>query len=130
MGMGLAPGVGNRPTLATVPEGGGKPHLRLVLMVVAENEDAVIELEWLRHMDAVCEDFELHLNLKAVKDPYQLADFPRVHSGRLNPKKLESLLPPTELLTVSVCGTPQFQREVSELYRSMGLPRSLLTVVS
>lgn len=108
----------------------GKPHLKLVLCVIAESESSVIELDWLRAMDRECDDFELHLNLKNVRDKAALADLPRVYTGRLSASRLESLLPPTDLLTVSVCGTPNFQRETAELYHSMGLPRSLLTIVS
>jgi len=31
-----------------------RPHLKLVLMVVAEHEDAIVERDWLRHLDQVC----------------------------------------------------------------------------
>jgi len=77
-----------------------------------------------------CEDFELHVNLKTIRNPIALAGMQRVYTGRLTQERLDNVLPPTDLLTVSVCGTPQFQLDVSAEYSAMGLPRSLLTIVS
>jgi len=71
----------------------------------------------------------VHYNLKAVRDRRNIGRFPRVTTGRLTAKRLQNLLPPANLLTVSLCGTPNFVRDVRELYLSMGMPRSLLSTV-
>jgi ferredoxin-NADP reductase/cytochrome b involved in lipid metabolism len=106
-----------------------RARFKLVLMAVFENEDAIIELPWLHHMDTICPDFELHINLKTVRRPERLVDVPRVYTGHLTPTRLERLLPPANLLTVSLCGTPNFVQTVRSQYLEMGLPKSLLSVV-
>jgi hypothetical protein len=94
-----------------------------------EHEDAIIEAEWLNYLDQTCDDIEVHYNLKEVRARRSIARFPRVTTGRLTAKRLQNLLPPANLLTVSLCGTPSFVRDVRELYLSMGMPRSLLSTV-
>lgn len=116
---------------AAAAEAAKRPRFKLVLMVVAEHEDSVPEADWLRFLDENCDDFELHVNLKAERKLAAEAreSFPRVTFGRLTARRLERLLPPANLLTVSICGTPQFNNEVRQLYLSMGLPRTLVSIV-
>lgn len=108
------------------------PRFKLVLMVVFEHEDAIIEREWLQHMDAICDDFELHINLSHVRNKRKVTEMalPRLTLGRLTPTRLERLLPPRNLLVVSLCGTPKFQKDIRDIYESLGLPKSLLSVVA
>lgn len=105
-------------------------RLKLILLVAELDEDSVLELDWLRQMDALCEDFELHLQLKSLHDE-ETHGLPEGHvqTGRLDPTRLEELLPKSDLLTVSICGSAAFQNAVSDIYLTMGLPRSVLTVV-
>jgi len=108
------------------------PRFKLVLMVVFEHEDAIIEREWLQHMDATCDDFELHINLSHIRDKRKVHDMGlvRLTTGRLTASRLERLLPPKNLLTVSLCGTPKFQKDIRDIYESLGLPKGLLSVVA
>jgi peroxidase len=110
---------------------GSPPRFKLVLLVVMEHEDAIIEREWLQFMDATCDDFELHINLSRVRSKRAVAEMalPRLTVGRLTPERLERLLPPRNLLAVSLCGTPRFQKDVRDIYGIIGLPKSLLMVV-
>lgn len=110
---------------------GRRPKLQLILLGVFEHEDAIIEREWLAHLDATCPDFELHVNCLHLNDPAAVATsgLTRLTTGRLTPRRLEQVLPPANLLTVSLCGTPNFVRDIREMYVSLGLPRSLLSVV-
>ena len=50
--------------------------------------------------------------------------------GRLNAAKLVDLLPHSNLLNISMCGAPRFTAAVTEEYIRVGLPRSLLSVIS
>jgi hypothetical protein len=112
------------------PAAPARPRFKLVLLVVAENEDTVPEADWLRYVDSACDDFELRVNLKAARwgRDAAVAAFPRVTFGRLNPRRLERLLPPANLLTVSLCGTPAFADGVRGMYLDMGLPRTLISI--
>jgi hypothetical protein len=73
----------------------------------------------------------VHINLSRPKSraAVGMLGLPRVTTGRLSTATLESLLPPADLLTVSLCGTPDFVRVVRDQYISTGLPRSLLHTV-
>jgi len=108
---------------------GSRAQFKIVLLVVAEHEEAIIEADWLAWLDQTCEDIELHINVKEVRSKRRAAIFPRLTTGRLTGTRLQNLLPPANLLTVSLCGTPNFARDVRELYLSMGLPRTLLSTV-
>lgn len=103
------------------------PRYKLVLLAVAEHEGAIPEIGWLRWLDANLPDFELHVNVMRGSDA--AASTPRTYFGRVTPRRLERLLPPANLLTVSVCGTPAFTSGIHSMYRDMGLPRTLLTTV-
>lgn len=81
-------------------------------------------------MDATCDDFELHVNVKDVRSRRAARRLPRLTLGRLTPRRLQELLPPADLLTVSICGTPSFVTTMREMYLTMGLPRPLLSTVS
>jgi hypothetical protein len=114
--------------------GGGKPlppRFRLILLVCFEHEDAFFEREWLQHLDTTCDDIELHINLSRVRSRSAVTSMrlQRLSVGRLSHTRLERLLPPRNLLAVSLCGTPRFQRDVREIYASLGLPKSLLMSV-
>lgn len=112
------------------PPAAARPRFKLVLLLVAENEDTVPEADWLRYVDSACDDFELHVNLKAARwgTDAAAAAFPRVTFGRLTPRRLERLLPPANLLTVSLCGTPAFADGVRAMFLNMGLPRTLISI--
>lgn len=49
---------------------------------------------------------------------------------QLNVAKLADVLLPKSLLTARVCGAPRFTAAVIEQYTRLGLPRSLLSVIS
>jgi hypothetical protein len=115
------------PAAADFPQ--KRPRFKLVLMLVMENVDCVPEADYLRFMDASLDDFELHINVSRQADQETaLRSFPRVTFGRLNARRLERLLPPANLLTVSLCGTPSFVSEVRKIFLEMGLPRTLISV--
>lgn len=108
-----------------------KARFKLVLLACFEHEDAIIEPEWMSWLDEMCADFELHINLSRPRDRHAVAErgLPRVTTGRLTASRLEKVLPPANLLMVSLCGTPDFVKSVRETYRALGLPKSLLTTV-
>lgn len=117
------------PATSPLPE---RPRFRLVLMVVAENEESVPESEWLRFIDSACPDFELHVNLSRPRWSKEVAmeAFPRVTFGRLTPQRLERLLPPAGLLAVALSGAPVFCSSLREMLTNLGLPRSLVRIVA
>ena len=73
---------------------------------------------------------DLHVNVKrANRGGVALRKFKRATIGYLSESTLAGVLPPKDLLFVSICGTSAFSRQISDQYVEMGLPRGLVSVV-
>jgi len=105
-------------------------NLKLIMICCFENEDNILEGEWLNHCARECPNFELFINVKtANRGGRVLESYQHTSTGYLTDTKLASLLPPRDLLFVSICGTTGFSRLVHDRYVEMGLPRGLVSVV-
>lgn len=105
-------------------------NLKLILVCCFEDEDNILEGDWLRHCAKECPDFELHMNVtRASRGGRALAQYEHHSTGYLNDGKLASILPPKDLLFVSLCGKSSFVRQIFNRYTKMGMPLGLLSVV-
>lgn len=105
-----------------------RPDLKLVLMACFEEEETAIEYDWLLRIAASCPDIEVHFNVKNIRNPaHPIHQSQNVSSGYLSRERLASLIPPRNLLTVSLCGTSTFIRTMRDTYLSMGLPKGMVS---
>lgn len=104
--------------------------LKLVLLVVFGCEDEVLEAEWLLDAAQKCPYFELHINIKRkALGSHPLHSYENLHVGRVDDKQLAAILPPRDLLGVTLCGSNTFVTSMKEMYLSMGMPRGIVTAV-
>lgn len=102
--------------------------LKLVLMVVFGSEDEVLEADWLLHAAETCPYFELHINIKKKRRAeHPLHRYENLYTGYLDEERLALILPPRNLLTVTLCGSSQFVRGLKDKYLAMGMPRGLVS---
>lgn len=101
--------------------------LKLVLLVVFGSEDEVLEADWLLHAAETCPYFELHINIKAKRRAeHPLHRFENLYTGYIDEERLALILPPRNLLTVTLCGSSSFVRGLKDKYMNMGMPKGLV----
>jgi cytochrome b involved in lipid metabolism len=105
-------------------------NLKLILVCCYEDEDNILEGDWLRHCTRECPEFELHMNVtRLTRGGRVLSSYENRSSGYLTESKLASILPPKDLLFVSICGKSSFVRSNFSMYTKMGMPLGLLSAV-
>jgi NAD(P)H-flavin reductase/cytochrome b involved in lipid metabolism len=107
-----------------------KCPLRLVLVCCFEDEDNLLECDWLKECADECPFFDLHINVARDNHGGRVVEkYGNSSVGYLADAKLSSVLPSRDLLFVSICGNPTFVRQIQEQYLRLGLPRNMISVV-